>query len=296
MHPPFKKKDREIGNGLPKNVSIRRRCLVIQVQNELSLSDDTGVTQQLKDPCLLDETGSKKDVGERNEKYEETYICQENVCDMNSDQTVGQSNVLTDSATLPAVPKQTDLKIAGGSKAHRERGQKRKLEIMKTGNKPSKSRSKKERSHSEQHCSEGKTNTSIGCSDAYDFVHEESIHITPFKQNKENENNTADGCCAQETEPSNSDSFTSEEDSDDSLYVPYSKKSKPKKSLTCKTDVSPVHTRPRLRRTVCNQHGNTTDERNRNIKQLEKSFDEETVGSKLCLSLSFEENVSVVCE
>ncbi|KAJ7322471.1 hypothetical protein JRQ81_018758 [Phrynocephalus forsythii] len=271
-------KDRPVGSGLPKSVSIRRRCLVIKDQNEPSASDNMGVTCQLKDPCLPDETGSENNVGESNEKYEETYVCQENVCDMNLDQTLEQSNVLTDSTTILAAPNQTDVKIAGGSKAQRERGQKRKVEIIKTGNKRPKSRSKKERSHSEQHCSEEKTDAWIACGDAYDFVREESIHITPFRPNKENEN-VADESCVQGPEPGSSESFLSEDDSDDSLYVPYSEKSKPRKSVTCKTDVSPIHTRPRLRRTVCKQHCYSTDERNKNMEQLEKSFDKETVGS-----------------
>ncbi|XP_020663068.3 shugoshin 1 [Pogona vitticeps] len=277
-YPSLNETDRQVGSGLPKSISIRRRCLVIKGQNELSVSNNTGVIQQIKDLCVLDKTGSEKDVEERNEKYEETNICQENICDMNTDQTLEHSNMLTDSSTLAAVTKQTDFKIAGGSKTQRERGLKRKLEIKKNGNKRSRSRSKKKRSHNE-HCSEEKIDTSVGCSDAYDFVREESIHITPFRQNKENENNTVDESCIQETEPGSSESFISEEDSDDSLYIPYTRKSKSKNSLTCKTDVSPKHTRRQLRRTECKQHDNSTNERNRNISQSEKHFDEETVAS-----------------
>ncbi|XP_062984387.1 shugoshin 1 isoform X2 [Elgaria multicarinata webbii] len=223
-----KEEDRHADNSLSKNVSTRRRYLRIKPQNEMCFTDDIPrITTPINNLCQLDKNEPETGLEENNE------------------QSVGQLHVLTDSNTVMAAPKQANFNSIGSSKTQKGRSQKKKLETMKN---LTRTRSKKDRSCSKQQCSKEKTGTSVGSSDAYDFSFEESVHITPFRQNKENEKNTEKNYVEAET------SSTSEEDSDDSLYEPYNKKSKSRKKESCATDVSPVHSRPQLKKTVHEQH------------------------------------------
>ncbi|KAH0627331.1 hypothetical protein JD844_002908 [Phrynosoma platyrhinos] len=238
--------DRQIGNSLPKSVSTRRRKLGIMIQNELLPFDDnsTRMTDPIKD-CQQGKTGLESSLREDNEQYRESYVCEENIYEM--DQNLGLSDVLTESNTMAAATKHPEFKNSGNLKT-----QKRKLETLKN---VSKSRSKKKKRHSKEHFSKGRTDISLGSSDAYDFMCEESVHVTPFRQNKENENKTDGKNYFKETETCGSESFISEQDSDDSLYIPYTEKSK---SYECV--VSPVHTRPQLNKIMNEQHDRCSSE------------------------------------
>uniref|UniRef100_A0A803TJM9 Shugoshin C-terminal domain-containing protein n=1 Tax=Anolis carolinensis TaxID=28377 RepID=A0A803TJM9_ANOCA len=262
----------QIDNSLPKNVSTRRRHLGITNQNELLICVDnnTRITEQITDPWQQDETGFETRVEENNEQCEETSVCKENTHEINSDQNLELSDMLTETNTMAAATKQTEFKNSGNVKT-----QKRKLETLKNA---SKSKSKKKRSHNEEHCSKERADASLGSSDAYDFMCEESVHLTPFRQNKENENKADDkNHIEDKTETCSSDSFLSEDDSDDSLYLPCIKKSKPRKQSCCESVVSPVHRRPRLNKMMSEQHDKNPDKKNSSAKQDENCLDKKNV-------------------
>ncbi|XP_061443185.1 shugoshin 1 [Rhineura floridana] len=274
-HESRNEEDRQFGNSLPKTVSTRCRYRRLKTQNEQCVSEGSNpeVIEQIKECCQQDEYGPESCLEKNDKEQEETYVSQGYKHDINTDKTLGQSNMLTESNILAVISEQTDFNTIGGSQMLKERGQKRKLETIKNS---SRTRSKKERNYNKQRCAKEKTDTSLGSSDAYDFTFEESVHITPFRQNKDEENNISDKNYI-EAETSSSESFVSE-DSDDSLYIPYIKKSKSRKSLGCRTDVSPVHTRPQSKKAVYEQHDRNTEGGNRSTK-TENSTDKETVAT-----------------
>ncbi|XP_042332987.1 shugoshin 1 isoform X2 [Sceloporus undulatus] len=255
--------DRQVGKSLPKHVSTRRRNLGITIQNEQFAFDDnsTRITDPIKDPCQQGKTGLETSLREDNEQHRETYVCEENINEI--DQNLGLSDMLNESNTMAAATTHPEFKNSGNLKT-----QKRKLETLKN---VSKSRFKKKRRHSKEHFSNERTDISLGSSDAYDFTCEESVHVTPFRQNKENESKTDGKNDLKETETCSSESFVSEEDSDDSLYIPYNEKGKSRKSYECV--VSPVHTRPRLNKIMNEQHDRNANKENSNAKQDEKFSD-----------------------
>ncbi|NXS85344.1 SGO1 protein, partial [Erpornis zantholeuca] len=84
-----------------------------------------------------------------------------------------------------------------------------------------------------------------GISDAYDFHLEESVHLTPFRQNKENSSDTEVEDEEDLAETNTIESSSTADDSDDSLYEPYKKK---RRSSVDENSMSPIHSRPRSKR------------------------------------------------
>ncbi|NXP32895.1 SGO1 protein, partial [Leiothrix lutea] len=87
-----------------------------------------------------------------------------------------------------------------------------------------------------------------GISDAYDFHLEESVHLTPFRQNKVNNSDTEVEDEEDSAETSTIESSSTAGDSDDSLYEPYKSKSKKRQSSVDDNPTSPIHPRPRSKR------------------------------------------------
>lgn len=176
-------------------------------------------------------------------------------------------------------PKQVDFKSVRDSQTQNKKRQKRKLEAVKSS---SRVQCKKEKSRSKRSYSKEIADKSTGSHDAYNFTFEESVHITPFRQNKENENDMNDKEHVKNIEILSSDSITSQEDSDDSLYMPYTKKSKCQKSSNCTSDISPVHTRPRLKRITLEQCERKTEGKNRNTTKSEKFMGKWNMEGRFC--------------
>ncbi|NWZ21296.1 SGO1 protein, partial [Asarcornis scutulata] len=227
---------------LTKNVSTRRRCSKMRNQDELHM----GVLGCLE---ALDSTRmpSKQDeIG-----LESLYTCTvENInSDISHKNEVDSELVLRqlDSETAKvnsdngADLKQHKYKSREASQLLREKHQKVKVEGTKNTSRPRQKRR------------QGKENSKVkldflgGSNDAYDFNFEESVHVTPFRQNKVNDTDDVVDNKENSSETNTIKSSDSEEDLDDSLYVPY-KKSKKRKSSADKTDMSPVPVRPRSKR------------------------------------------------
>lgn len=100
-----------------------------------------------------------------------------------------------------------------------------------------------------------------GSSDAYDFHFEESVHVTPFRQNKVNDTDTSMDNREDLSESDTTESSDTGEDSDDSLYEPYKSKSKKRKSSEDKEHTSPVHARPRSKRCLAQREQKLHNER-----------------------------------
>uniref|UniRef100_A0ACB8FVP7 Uncharacterized protein n=1 Tax=Sphaerodactylus townsendi TaxID=933632 RepID=A0ACB8FVP7_9SAUR len=246
--------NKQVGNSLPKSISTRRRYLKIDDQRELCVSDDNNleITDQIIESCEQDKTRPERDLVMNNEQFEEMYPYTENTNDTSPDQSLVYSHMPTECSSSTTDLKETHFNNSN-SQTQKDRGQKRKLEEVK---KRSRTRSKK-KNRNKHSGSKGKADLSVGSSDAYDFIFEESVHITPFRQNKEKENTVDDNSCIEEI---CSDS-SSDDDSNDSLYEPYKNKSKSMKTLSHRSDTVPVHTRRQSKRAVLEQHERTTEEK-----------------------------------
>ncbi|XP_077158736.1 shugoshin 1 isoform X2 [Paroedura picta] len=244
--------NKQVHNSLPKSICTRRRYLKKQDQSELFVSDGNNleITHQIEVSCEQDNTRTERDIEINNEQIQEVHPCAENIYDTNRDQSLVCSHGLADSSISTTDLKEIDFNSIGDSQIQKEKGQKRKLEEVK---KHSRTSSKK-KSQSKRSRSKLKADSSVGCSDAYNFIFEESVHITPFRQNKENETITDDKSDAEEI----CSDLSTDGTSDDSLYVPYKNKSKSEKTLRHGSDAAPVCTRQGSKNPVL-EHGRTTE-------------------------------------
>uniref|UniRef100_A0A8C3QHR1 Shugoshin 1 n=1 Tax=Cyanoderma ruficeps TaxID=181631 RepID=A0A8C3QHR1_9PASS len=112
-----------------------------------------------------------------------------------------------------------------------------------------------------------------GISDAYDFHLEESVHLTPFRQNKVNNRDTEVEDEEDSPETNTIESSSTTEDSDDSLYEPYKSKSKKRRSSVDENPVSPIHPRPRSKRCLAQREQKLChEEETENNKSSDKSI------------------------
>ncbi|TRZ25754.1 hypothetical protein HGM15179_001340 [Zosterops borbonicus] len=110
-----------------------------------------------------------------------------------------------------------------------------------------------------------------GISDAYDFHLEESVHITPFRQNKVNNSDTEVEDEEDSAETNTIESSSTAGDSDDSLYEPYKSKSKKRQSSVDENPTSPIHPRPRSKRCLTQrEHKLCHEEETENNKSSDK--------------------------
>ncbi|NWY09970.1 SGO1 protein, partial [Aphelocoma coerulescens] len=117
--------------------------------------------------------------------------------------------------------------------------------------------------------SKEKLNFLGGSSDAYDFHLEESVHLTPFRQNKVNSSDAEVEDEEDSAETNTTESSSTAEDSDDSLYEPYKKK---RRSSVDKNPMSPIHARPRSKRCLAQREQKLChEEETENNKSSEKS-------------------------
>lgn len=250
--------DRQIDYSVPKNVSVRRH-LKINSLSEVFKSND-GIPD-----ISVDLSCSKNNI----ENCEEISISQEGKHSVNIDKSEPDMQIESDKSEsdmqiekATAFSKQK-FNNTGAFKIQKGKSQKRKLATTK--NMP-KARSNKDKNCSKHAGAKQKADTSIRSNDAYDFISEESVHITPFRQNKQNEH-VDDRDYTEKAEICSDESSVSQEDPDDSLYVPYSKKSKTNETLNTGTDVIPLRTKSRpSKRTASEQHDRNPEGESRNTK------------------------------
>ncbi|NXR86795.1 SGO1 protein, partial [Hypocryptadius cinnamomeus] len=119
--------------------------------------------------------------------------------------------------------------------------------------------------------SKEKLNFLGGISDAYDFHLEESVHLTPFRQNKMNDSNTEVEDEEDSAETNTIESSSTAGDSDDSLYEPYKSKPKKRRSSVDESPMSPIHPRPRSKRCLAQREQKLCHEEETENKSSDKS-------------------------
>ncbi|NWS43895.1 SGO1 protein, partial [Probosciger aterrimus] len=232
------------GKVLPKNVSIKNCYVKLRNYNKhytgvLDHSEAPASTKKLSelDEVRLEESLEMCTVEDRNlniSQLNENEVGSELVVRRTDSETV-QSHVNNNSDL-----KQHECKNREYSQVREEKHQKAKLEKPKKTSRPT------PKQRQGKGASKKKLDFLGGFSDAYDFRLEESVHLTPFRQNKVNDTDTGVDDKNDLSETNTIESSDIEEDSDDSLYEPY--KGKSKRSSVDKIDTSPVHARPRSKR------------------------------------------------
>ncbi|NXH01134.1 SGO1 protein, partial [Loxia leucoptera] len=119
-----------------------------------------------------------------------------------------------------------------------------------------------------------------GISDAYDFHLEESVHLTPFRQNKADDSNTEVEDEEDSAETNTIESSSTAGDSDDSLYEPYKGKSKNRRSSVDESCMSPIHPRPRSKRCLAQHERKLCHEEETENKSSDKSIKQSSEPSR----------------
>ncbi|CAN2389753.1 centromeric [Pristimantis euphronides] len=185
----------EKASNIFRNVSIRRRVSNLNVcreESSLVMSDDD---QNLTSRC---------DIPEEKIVHTEEFINQssnDDAMDVYPDQSPSKAEFISfthhrqiSSSTPETKPKpsqplkgKTDSRT-GREKVRKSRGDGQAGSQLKKPWEKSKPRTRsksRERSASKPRASKDKINTSLNSGDAYDFVFEESVHLTPFRQSKQ---------------------------------------------------------------------------------------------------------------
>ncbi|NWW23186.1 SGO1 protein, partial [Falcunculus frontatus] len=252
------------GRALPKSVSTRRHFSKMRNLDVIC----TGVLDHLEAP------DSVKELSEQNEiRLEESLekCATENINaaipDLNESK-VDSGLVLSQKnseATQCKLKCNSDLKQPEKNREkpqRKEKRQKGKLEWPLTFQQRPGKQGKE--------ASKEKLNFLGGISDAYDFHLEESVHLTPFRQNKENSCDTEVEDEEDSAESNTTESSSTADDSDDSLYEPYKKK---RRSSVDENPTSPIHARPRSKRCLAQREQKLChEEETENNKSSDKSI------------------------
>ncbi|XP_030058635.1 shugoshin 1 [Microcaecilia unicolor] len=243
------------GSNLPQNVLVRHSnysfkqhddpCMLNSPESSTSLAKSADVEQvcaRTTEGCINESSLGKIPVLE-----EDLFSLNED--QLNLDRLTLPHLTEMKSSTPKSKPTQSHVKEKATSQTGKERGRKGRADGMNVSlkkpweNSRPRARSKsRERGSNKQPAVKIKMDTSIGSSDAYDFLSEESVHLTPFRQGKGNDESKIEA-----SEQSCSDQCTSENESDDSLYVPHGKKSK-RQSIESKLNSGALPSRPRSKR------------------------------------------------
>ncbi|NXG40567.1 SGO1 protein, partial [Psilopogon haemacephalus] len=231
-------------NVLPKSVSTRRHFPKMRNHNQLC----TGVLDQTEAPDSTEEPSKCNEI-RLEDNLEECTV--ENI-------NLGTSPLNLDTSLLNANKAGSQLVLgqrrsgSAGFKLNNS-GLKQRECKSREDCQVRKSRAQEERLEQPKNTSRQRPKKRQGketskASDAYDFRLEESVHLTPFRQNKVNDTDAVVDDTEDLSETSTTESSDTEGDSDGSLYEPYSSKSKKRKSAVDKEDTSPVRARPRSKR------------------------------------------------
>ncbi|KAM9307668.1 shugoshin 1 [Gastrophryne carolinensis] len=225
-----------------KNVSMRRRPSSLNVCIEEASAENTALNSMI-DPLEPENLSPVKGCLEKSPDGKMVKVSPYQ--SPSNDEIIPftkASEIL--SSTPEHKPKQAKTEPRPG----RERARKSKADgvansqLKKPWEKPKpRARSKsRERGANKPVVSKDKLNGSLNSGDTYDFYCEESIHVTPFRQNKPTNNPEED----QDPKKESDDESSSSEDLDDSLYLP----SNNKKSRGAEQVTAPLPLRPRSKR------------------------------------------------
>ncbi|XP_029445147.1 shugoshin 1 isoform X2 [Rhinatrema bivittatum] len=244
------------GSNLPQNISIQHSTYSCTQHDEQQCtlntpepSKSTGLTRKVRrtEACLNEGSLGTVTMLENMEEGD-SFLPNEN--QLNQEILMLPHLMEIKSSTPEPKLTQSQVKVKPESQVGKERGRKGRTDGMNVSlkkpweNSRTRSRSKsRERGANKQPTVKIKMDTSIGSSDAYDFLLEESVHLTPFRQGKANDESKME-----EPEQSCSEQSSSESESDDSLYVPHSKKSKSTQSKDNELTTGLPPLRPRSKR------------------------------------------------
>ncbi|NXL35223.1 SGO1 protein, partial [Glaucidium brasilianum] len=233
-------------NKLPKRVPIRHCCSKIRNHNELctGVLDHSGAPDSTEKFSELDGTGLVGSLEEHVVENINSDISQLNENKLGSELVLRQINSETSQLNFNGNSdlKQCEFKSREVSPVRKEKHRKGKLQ------RPKNTSRRKEKKRQSKEASKENLDFLGGSNDAYDFNFEECVHLTPFRQNKVNDTDAGVADKGNLSETNTTESSGIEEDSDDSLYEPYNRKSKKGGSSVDKKDTSPVHVRPRSKR------------------------------------------------
>ncbi|NWU12416.1 SGO1 protein, partial [Cephalopterus ornatus] len=261
---------------LPKNVSTRRSFSKMRNLNVIC----TGVLDHSEAPDSTEELSEQKEI-RLEESLEECAT--ENV---NAEQNVSaaishlnESKVDSERALRPRNAETAKFNLKHDSDLKqpecksRENSQGRREKCQKGVLKQAKNTSQQGPRKQDKGASKKKLNFLGGISDAYDFHLEERVHVTPFRQNKENDRDTAVDDTKDSDETDSIESSDTEDDLDDSLYEPYKSKSKKRRSSVDSDASSPIRPRPRSKRCLAQREPKLChEEETENNKSSDKSI------------------------
>ncbi|XP_068063497.1 shugoshin 1 [Anomalospiza imberbis] len=258
----------QFGSVLPKSVSTRRHFSTMRNPNVVC----TGALDCLEGP------DSVKELSEQNEiRLEESLekcatgnmnaaVPHLNESKINSELPLRQKTSETAQFKLKRNSdlKQPECKSREKPQRRKEKHQKGKLEWPLT--------SQQRPGKLGKEASKEKQNFLGGISDAYDFHLEESVHLTPFRQNKGNDSDIEVEDEEDSAETNTIESSSTAGDSDDSLYEPYKSKSKKRQSSVDQSPMSPIHPRPRSKRCLAQREQKFCHEEETENKSSDKSI------------------------
>ncbi|XP_062364715.1 shugoshin 1 [Cinclus cinclus] len=257
------------GSMLPKSISTRRHLSKMRNLDEISAD----VLDHLEAP------DSVKELAEQNEVSLEASLekcAMENInavvphlneSKVNSELVLRQKNSETAQFKLKCNSdlKQPECKSRKNPQRRKEKCQKGKLEQPLT--------SQKRPGKLGKETCKAKLSFLGDISDAYDFHLEESVHLTPFRQNKVNNSDAEVEDEEDSAETNTIESSSTAGDSDDSLYEPYRSKSKKRRSSVDENPTSPIHPRPRSKRCLAQREQKLChEEETENNKSSDKSI------------------------
>ncbi|NXR11648.1 SGO1 protein, partial [Semnornis frantzii] len=222
-------------NVLPKSVSTRCHFRKMRNHNELC----TGILDHPEAP------DSTKELSEYDEIILEENLEECTVENINLDTSLLNENKVGSELVLRQRPSET-AQFNLNNSGLKQHECKSREDCQGRKNKSQEERLQQSKSTSRQRPKRRQSKETPKAGDAYDFLFEEWVHVTPFRQ-KGSDTDTADDK-EYLSETNNTESSDMEEDSDDSLYEPYKNKSRKRKSAVDKEDAAPVHARRRSKR------------------------------------------------
>ncbi|XP_018424754.1 PREDICTED: shugoshin 1 [Nanorana parkeri] len=272
-----------------KNVSLRRRASSLAVCKEESFMNNS----MIPEPEPIAPVDDGLNTCSNGEEIDSCWDQSPSKDEINPFSTLNKISSSTPEAKPKQMPKGKPESRPGREKARKSRAEGGgTVQLKKPWEKPKpRARSKsRERGASKSGASKDKINTSLNSGDAYDFVFEESIHVTPFRQSKQSQDQEE----KEEPEEENlhkSSSTSEEEKSDDSLYLPSREKSRNQSNekTTASLPLRPRSKRSKLQQTAEKKENRSSDRFQQDVGNAKKNRRVRTNGQVENLQTRFNE-------